>query len=72
MPIVGPFIDVESDDRFVFLRLFPSNEQRDPMKHEFYEGPIWKTELAEALMPMIERYEVIVTEYPGLSFVGAF
>jgi len=63
MPIVGPFIDLEHDDRFSFLRLFPSLGERDSMKDAFYGGVVWKNELEETLMPMIERYEAMLTEY---------
>ena len=33
------------------------------MKDAFYGGVVWKNELEETLMPMIERYEVMLTEY---------
>ena len=62
MKVLGPFIDLESDDKFVFLRGFPSLEARDAMKNAFYEGPLWKNELESIAMPMIESYEVVLTE----------
>jgi hypothetical protein len=31
MKVLGPFIDLESSDKFVFLRAFPSLEVRDAM-----------------------------------------
>jgi hypothetical protein len=32
------------------------------MKKEFYEGELWINELEAIAMPMLERYEVILTE----------
>jgi len=60
--IVGPMIDVENPNKFVFLRSFPSLEERERMKTEFYEGPLWKNELEGIAMPMIESYDVILCE----------
>ena len=34
------------------------------MKAKFYEGELWKRELESVLMPMIERYDVVVVEAP--------
>ncbi len=62
MQIMGPFIDLEKPDNFVFLRAFPSLEERDRMKDAFYEGPLWKNELEAIAMPMLEEYSVALTE----------
>jgi NIPSNAP protein len=62
MGILGPLVDLENPDVFVFLRGFPSLEDRERMKTEFYEGDLWTGELESIAMPMLERYEVIVTE----------
>ena len=32
------------------------------MKAKFYEGELWKNELANLVMPMLEKYEVVVVE----------
>jgi hypothetical protein len=67
MGIIGPLIDIENPDVFVFLRSFPSLEARDEMKSAFYDGPEWKNELEQIAMPMLDRYDVILTETsPGL------
>jgi hypothetical protein len=62
MQIVGPMIDVENPNKFVFLRSFPSLEERERMKNEFYEGELWKNELEGIAMPMIDSYDVILCE----------
>src|ERR1700733_562240 len=62
MRILGPFLSVEDPDTFFFMRGFPDIESREPMKAEFYEGKLWKDELENVLMPMLEKYEVVVVE----------
>jgi hypothetical protein len=32
------------------------------MKAKFYEGELWKGELEGVLMPMIDKYEVVVVD----------
>jgi hypothetical protein len=65
MPILGPFLSVEDPDVFFFMRGFPDLPSREPMKARFYEGELWKGELEAMLMPMIERYDVVVVDDPG-------
>ena len=62
MGIVGPFLDVENPNKLVFLRSFPSLAERERMKRDFYEGPVWKDELEGIAMPMIDSYDVILCE----------
>src|SRR6185369_6972162 len=38
MKVTGPFLDVENPNKFVFLRSFPSLEERERMKDAFYGG----------------------------------
>src|SRR3989475_949501 len=49
----------ENPDVFIWLRGFPSLEERERMKTTFYEGELWLKELEAIAMPMLERYEVI-------------
>jgi hypothetical protein len=62
MKILGPFLSVEDPDTFFFMRGFPDLAAREPMKAQFYEGELWKSELESVLMPMIEKYEVVVVD----------
>ena len=64
MRILGPFLSVEDPDVFFFMRGFPDLDSREPMKAKFYEGELWKRELESVLMPMLEKYEVVVVEDP--------
>jgi hypothetical protein len=64
MPIVGPFRSVEDPDVFFFMRGFPDLPSREPLKAKFYEGELWKNELEHLLMPMIEKYDVVVVDDP--------
>jgi hypothetical protein len=62
MKILGPFLSVEDTDTFFFMRGFPDLRSREPMKARFYEGELWKRELEHVLLPMLEKYEVVVVE----------
>jgi hypothetical protein len=64
MKILGPFLSVEDPDTFFFMRGFPDMASREPMKAKFYEGELWKRELENVLMPMLEKYEVVLVEDP--------
>jgi hypothetical protein len=69
MKVLGPMIDVENPNKFVWLRSFPSLAERDRMKKAFYEGDYWKNELEALAMPMLESYDVILCETsPGCVF----
>lgn len=62
MKILGPWLSIDDPDTFFFMRGFPDLASRDPMKARFYEGELWKSELEHVLMPMIERYDVVLVE----------
>ena len=46
------------------MRGFPDVASREPMKARFYEGDLWKRELEATLMPMIDRYDVVLVDDP--------
>jgi NIPSNAP len=62
MPIIGPFLSLEDPDVFFFMRGFPDLSSRDRLKASFYEGELWKQELEAVLMPLIDRYDVVLVE----------
>jgi len=62
---LGPFLSVEDADTFFFMRAFPDLESRDPLKAQFYEGKLWKEELEGKLMPILEKYDVVVVDAKG-------
>lgn len=64
MKIMGPFLSVEDPDVFFFMRGFPDLASREPMKAQFYEGELWKKELENLVMPMLEKYDVVVVDDP--------
>jgi hypothetical protein len=68
MKILGPFLSVEDPDTFFWMRGFPDLPSRESMKAKFYEGELWKDELKNVLLPMLENYEVVVVEDPGNLF----
>jgi hypothetical protein len=64
MKILGPFLSIDDPDRFFFMRGFPDLPSREPMKAKFYEGKLWKDELESLVMPMLEKYEVVLVDDP--------
>jgi hypothetical protein len=64
MKILGPFLSVEDLDTFFFMCGFPGLPSREPMKAKFYGGELWKGELENLLMPMLEKYEVVLVDDP--------
>jgi hypothetical protein len=64
MKILGPFLSIEDPDTFFFMRGFPDLAAREPLKAKFYEGELWKSELENVLLPMLEKYEVVLVEDP--------
>jgi hypothetical protein len=69
MKVLGPLLDLENPNKFVWLRIFPSLEERDRLRNAFYEGELWKNELESIAMPMLESYDVILCEAsPGCVF----
>lgn len=64
MKILGPWLSIEDADTFFFMRGFPDLQSREPMKAKFYEGELWKSELENVLMPMIDKYDVVLVDDP--------
>jgi hypothetical protein len=62
MKVLGPLLDLENPNKFVWLRAFPSLEERERRRDAFYEGELWKNELESIAMPMLESYDVILCE----------
>jgi hypothetical protein len=62
MQVVGPFLDLENPNKFCWLRCFPSLEDRERMRNDFYQGRVWKNELEAIAMPLLESYDVTLCE----------
>lgn len=65
MRILGPFLSLEDEDTFFFMRGFPDPASRDKMKAQFYEGQLWKQELESVLLPMLEKFDVVLVDDPA-------
>jgi NIPSNAP len=60
MSVIGQFRDLDRPDRFVWLRGFPSMDERRASLEAFYTGPIWKTHSAAANATMLETDDVLL------------
>ena len=58
MDVIGQFRDVDDPDRFVWLRGFPSMEQRAESLAAFYGGPVWKAHRDVANATMLDSDDV--------------
>jgi hypothetical protein len=64
MKILGPFSCIDKPDTFFFMRGFTDLSSHEPLKAKFYEGELWKQELEHILMPMLDKYEVVLVDDP--------
>jgi len=62
IPIMGPFLDLENPDVFVWLRTFSDMPERDRLKNDFYEGWEWKGGLEAEAMGMLESFKAIICQ----------
>jgi hypothetical protein len=70
IPVIGPLLDTGDPDVVVWLRAFPSEPDREPLKESFYGGPVWKEELEDLIMPMLDGYSAVVCEIPPAFLDG--
>ena len=55
--VLGPLVDRENPNKFVWLRSFPSQEERDRMYYAFHHSAVWVDELEPIAMPMLESWD---------------
>lgn len=62
MKVLGPFPTIDDPDVFFWMRAFPDPVSREPMKSAFYDSDLWRSELEPVLLPLLEKYDVILVE----------
>lgn len=62
MLVFGPLRDLENDNKVHWMRAFTSMEEREKLKGDFYEGPVWNKRIEPVAMPIIDHYEAELTE----------
>lgn len=60
MRVLGQFRDVDSPDRFVWLRGFPDLASRASLLASFYGGPVWQANREAANATMIDSDDVLL------------
>jgi hypothetical protein len=60
--VLGPLPSTEDEVSFVWLRAFPNEASRSPLKSAFYEGPEWTGQLEASIMPLLQDYGAVVVE----------
>src|SRR4029077_5476818 len=67
--VIGQFRDLDSPDRFVWLRGFLDMNSRAKALSDFYGGPVWKTHREAANATMIDSDNVLLLR-PALQTSG--
>ncbi len=60
--VIGPFLDLENENKFTWLRTYASLDERAEKRREFYESAKWKNELEPIAMPLVDAYSFEVCE----------
>jgi hypothetical protein len=47
------------------MRAFPDLKSREKLRDKFYEGKLFKEDLEQNHVPMLEKYDVVVVEAKG-------
>jgi hypothetical protein len=58
----GPWVSPDDEQTFVWLRGFPDQEARQTMSNRFYGGAFWEEEMADRILPKLEKYEVVAVK----------
>jgi hypothetical protein len=68
--VIGQFRDLDRPDRFVWLRGFDDMKVRARSLAEFYGGPVWRANSAEANATMVDTDDVLLLRPvgPGSTF----
>jgi NIPSNAP len=68
--VIGQFRDLDRPDRFVWLRGFEDMDERARSLADFYGGPVWRANSAEANATMIDTDDVLLLRpaAPGSAF----
>lgn len=63
--IVGPFRDMQNSDTIVWLRTFPSLDDRERMLKAFREAGEWTSGLRDTMLGMIEEQSEALVLLPA-------
>ncbi len=62
--MLDPFLSLEDPGTFFFMCGFPDLASREPMKAVFCRKELWKREPEAVLLPVLERYDVVLVHDP--------
>ncbi|MCE1187904.1 MAG: NIPSNAP family protein [Ignavibacteria bacterium] len=66
MKIIGPMLDVNNPDKFIWMRIYSSMEEYTLQMNTFYTSELWKNEIEPAGSPMIQSIEAVLhAGHPG-------
>lgn len=67
MNILGVFVGTEDPDSFYYLRGFDSDEKRERVTRDFYEGELWLETLKPRALEMETGFHVDLVRSTGAS-----
>jgi hypothetical protein len=62
--VAGPFASVEDEVTLFWMRGFPDEAAHKSMTGKFYGGDLWRRELSDVIMPILEKYDVVTVDIP--------
>jgi len=60
--VVGPLLDQENPNKFIWLRAFASLAEREHRNTAFYASEVWTKELEPTAMSMLSGYDFTLCE----------
>ncbi len=60
--VLGPLLDLENPNKFVWLRSFRSEAERVRLKSGFHRSAVWVEELGPVVMSMLESWDFGICE----------
>ena len=60
MDIVASFVDTQSDDGYVWIRRFDSDEQSEALYAAVYQHDRWKNEIGPVVEELLFREKIVV------------
>jgi hypothetical protein len=64
IPYAGPFPTADNENGLFWMRGFADLAAREKLTGAIYGGEVWKRDCADALLPVLEKYDVTVVDVP--------
>ena len=62
--VAGPFVTADNENGLFWMRGFSDMAAREKLTGAIYGGEVWRRDCADALLPVLEKYDVTVVDVP--------